>query len=151
MDCILNKYGNKICVIAWEQQKYPNNALYICLQKNNPDMIHNIKFIMDHNKGWGFQEANLTFDKDLKMLVLPCAWIDPAWISNPLKIGFDDFFKESNKTWTFNNYYPDSFAFHWHNRWKSVIHDSSVCRQLDNIIKTNLESSSSFTDKYFTC
>ena len=143
MDCLFHKYGNRICVIAWEKQNYPNNAFYMCLQKNNPDMIHNIKFVMNQNRGWGFQEANLTFDKDLKMLVLPCAWIDPAWINSPIKIGFDEFFKPSEKKWTFNNFHPGSFAFHWHNRWKSEIHNSSVCRQLDNIIQKKLESSGS--------
>lgn len=139
MDCILNKYEKKICVVAWEKQKFPNNAFYMCLQKNNPDMIHNIKFIMNSNKGWGFHEASLTFDKDLRMTVLPCSWFDPAWIGNSLQISFDNFFSNNNKKWNFTNFYPDSFAFHWHNRWKVDIHKNSICRQLDNIIKHKLK------------
>ena len=39
-------------------------------------MEQNINFIIDRNRGWGFQRTKLTYDLPLDMLVLPCSWFD---------------------------------------------------------------------------
>ena len=41
-------------------------------------MKKNIDFIIKRNRGWGFQEASLTYNLPLDILVLPCSWISPA-------------------------------------------------------------------------
>ena len=43
-------------------------------------MKKNIEFIVKRNLGWGFQEANLTYDLPLDMLVLPVSWFNADWI-----------------------------------------------------------------------
>jgi len=138
IDPILINYSNSICVYRWEKENYPNNAFYISLNKNNPDMINNINFLINRNLGWGFQahatEDNLTYDTNMSLLVLPCSWFDPSWIDNPYSFKHDQFFKPTSKIWTFDTFFPGAFCFHWHNQWDEDIAKTSVCRQLDNII-----------------
>ena len=102
-------------------------------------MKSNIEYIHRLNRGWGFQEAGITYDKPLNLLILPCAWFDPGWIPNPSKIEFDDFFNKSHQKWNFDIFFPNTFCYHWHNRWKLPIENTSICRQLDNIICKNLK------------
>ena len=45
-------------------------------------MKKNIEFIINRNRGWGFQEAELTYELPLDLLVLPCNWFDPIWLLN---------------------------------------------------------------------
>tara|TARA_B110000285_G_C14995299_1_gene548510 strand:+ start:595 stop:759 length:165 start_codon:yes stop_codon:yes gene_type:complete len=49
-------------------------------------MKNNIEFIINRNRGWGFQEAQLTYNISLEVLVLPCSWFDGGWIENPIFI-----------------------------------------------------------------
>jgi hypothetical protein len=58
-------------------------------------MKDNIEFIINRNRGWGFQEAQLTYDLPLDMLVLPCSWFNGDWITNPYNIGTEKFFEKS--------------------------------------------------------
>lgn len=76
-DPILHNFENDICVYQWERQDYPNNAIYISLEAKSEKMKKNMDFIIERNRGWGFQEASLTYDTPLELLVLPCSWFDP--------------------------------------------------------------------------
>ena len=102
-------------------------------------MINNIKFILKRNRGWGFQEANLNYNTNMSLLVLPCSWVDPSWINNPYSITFNQFFKPTNKIWNFDTFFPGVFGYHWHNRWENDIAKTSICKQLDNIIIKELK------------
>lgn len=137
-DPLFSAHGNEICVYNWENQPYPNGAIYISLEPRSERMKRNIEFIIERGRGWGFQEAQLTFDTTLDMLVLPCSWFDPSWISNPLNIGFDSFFKETEKGYTFEKFFPGIFCYHWHNQWNVMPHKSSPFMQLANILNEKL-------------
>ena len=132
-DPIFKNYEKEICVYQWENRGYPNGAIFISLELKSPKMKNNIEFIINRNRGWGFQEAQLTYNISLEMLVLPCSWFDSAWIENPIFIKgeqFNNFFEQSNKEYTFDNFFNGAFCYHWHNRWNKPIEDNSIIKQL---------------------
>ena len=126
---LFSEYENDILVYQWEMQNYPNNAIYISLKPESNKMKSNIEFIMQRNRGWGFQEAELTYDLPLDMLVLPCSWFDGSWLGN-INYECDLFFQSSDKTHTFENFFNGGFCYHWHNRWNNNIHEKSPIKQL---------------------
>ena len=97
-------------------------------------MKRNIEFIINRNRGWGFQEAQLTYDLPLDMLVLPCSWFNGDWITNPYNIGTQRFFEYTDKRYDFGNFFTGSFCYHWHNKWDKEIQDNSIIYQLNSII-----------------
>ena len=140
-DPIFKNYEDEVCIYQWEKQNYPNNAILISLQPKCVKMKNNIDFIMNRNRGWGFQRARLTYNLQLDMLVLPCSWFDGSWIENPVfikKEQFNNFFKESDKQYTFDNYFKGAFCYHWHNRWSKKIEENSIIKQLVQIIQKEI-------------
>lgn len=137
-DPIFKNYEKEICVYQWENQQYPNNAIFISLEPNSIKMKNNIHFIINYNRGWGFQEAKLTYNLPLDMLVLPCSWFDGDWIPNLYDIGTVNFFKNSKKKYNFDNFFKGSFCYHWHNKWNMKIEKNSIIEQLVKIIKDKL-------------
>lgn len=137
-DPIFFNFENEICIYQWENKNYPNGAIYICLETKSEKMKKNIEFIVKLNRGWGFQEAHLTYDLPLDILVLPCSWFNADWIINPYNIGFDNFFENTEKQFDFDNFFNGCFCYHWHNRWNNKIHDNSIILQLVKIIQNNL-------------
>jgi hypothetical protein len=135
---IFCNFENEICVYQWENQNYPNNAIFISLESKSDKMKINIEFIIKRGRGWGFQEALLTYDLPLDMLVLPCSWFDASWIKNTHNISFGDFFKDTEQKYNFNNFFKGSFCYHWHNRWSEKISDNSIIMQLVKIIYDNI-------------
>lgn len=136
-DPIFKNFENEICVYQWENQNFPNGAIYISLEPKCDNMKKNIDFIINRNRGWGFQEALLTYDEPLEMIVLPCSWFDGSWIPNPYNVRHL-FFKNTPKKFNFENVYKGSFCFHWHNLWDKPIEENSVIKQLVQIIKNKL-------------
>jgi hypothetical protein len=137
-DPIFCNFEHEICVYQWEYQNYPNNAIFISLQAKSERMKNNIEFIIERNRGWGFQEAELTYNLPIDMLVLPCSWFNADWIPNPYDIGTTKFFEYSHKEYTFDNFFNGSFCYHWHNKWNNKVHDNSIILQLVTIIQSNL-------------
>ena len=138
-DPIFKNYEKELCVYQWEKQNYPNNAIFISLEPKCINMKKNINFIIKRNKGWGFQEARLTFNLPLEMLVLPCNWFDADWMKHPYNIGPCNFFKNTEKEYTFDNFFNGAFCYHWHNRWNLKIQDNSIIKQLVKIIIKSLQ------------
>jgi hypothetical protein len=138
-DPLFSYIGKEICVYQWATEPYPNNAVFISLEPKSDIMRKNMEFIIKRNRGWGFQQALLTFDLPLDMLVLPCSWFDAGWLINPYNIGCDYFFQNTDKKYNFDNFYKGSFCFHWHNRWNWKIEENSIMQQLLNIIESNLK------------
>jgi hypothetical protein len=138
-DPIFYNFGDEICVYQWANQNYPNNAIYISLKLKSEIMKKNIEFIVKRNRGWGFQQANLTYELPLDMLILPCSWFDAIWITNPYNIGHHNFFKNTDKQYNFDNFFKGSFCYHWHNRWDHNIEDNSIIMQLVKIIHNNMD------------
>ena len=139
-DPIFKNYENEICVYQWENQNYPNGAIFISLKPNCEKMKNNIEFIIQRNRGWGFQEAELTYDLPLNMLVLPCSWFDGDWLKNSYNIGTVNFFKNTDKEYNFSNFLEGSFCYHWHNKWNMQIETNSIMIQLVKIIMNNLKN-----------
>ena len=137
-DPIFFQFENEICVYQWENQNYPNGAIFISLQPKCDKMKKNIEFIITRNRGWGFQEANLNYNLELDMLVLPCSWFNADWITNPYHIGTENFFKNTDKIYDFDTFFKGSFCYHWHNKWDKKIEDNSIIIQLVKIIQINL-------------
>jgi hypothetical protein len=137
-DPIFKNYEKEVCVYTWENQNYPNGAIFISLEPKSAKMKNNINFIINRNRGWGFQEARLTFDLPLDMLVLPCSWFDGSWIQNPYNIGASIFFKNTEKEYTFDKFFNGSFCYHWHNKWNKPIEENSIFKQLVQIIKKEM-------------
>jgi hypothetical protein len=140
-DPIFCKFENEICLYQWENQKYPNNAVYICLEPKSEKMKSDIEFIIKRGKGWGFSRAKLTYNLPLHILVLPCSWFDGSWIKNPYNINTENFFENTGKRYNFEIFFKGSFCYHWHNKWNKKIGDTSIIKQLVNIIRGNLNTS----------
>jgi hypothetical protein len=140
-DPIFCNFGNDICVYQWESQNYPNGAIFVSLEPRSEKMRKNIEFIIQRNRGWGFQEAGLTYDLPLNMLVLPCAWFDAYWVKNPYNIGIGTkhFFEHTDKQYDFDNFFQGSFCYHWHNSWNKKIDGNSIIAQLVKIIQSKLQ------------
>jgi hypothetical protein len=129
-DPLFSSFKDECVVYQWETHSFPNNAIYISLIPNSPKMIANNEFIMKRAKGWGCQEAGLTFDLPLDMIVLPCEWCDPSFVRNSQNIHFRTFFKAVSSQFTFETFFPNSFCYHWHNQWNSTIEPTSIAAQL---------------------
>jgi mannosyltransferase OCH1-like enzyme len=138
LDPIFINFENEIIVYNWDNQPHPNGAIFISLIPQSDKMKNNIKFLINNNGGWGFQEAALNYDSPMDLLVLPCNWFDPAWVDNPYNFHFDDFFKKSENTYTFDDFFKGSFTYHWHNRWNNEIEVDSPCYQINMIIDKNI-------------
>ncbi len=128
-DPLFSTFGSEICVYEWETQPYPNNAIYFSLEPRSKKMESNMRFIQGLNRGWGFQQAGLTYDLDLDLLVLPCSWFDPDWIPNPYSFGVGSFFKAYTGPRPIR-FFEGCFGYHWHNRWDEPIEPDCVADQL---------------------
>ena len=137
-DPIFKNYENEICVYQWENQNYPNGAIFISLHKESIKMKENIIFIISRNKGWGFKEAQLNYDLPMNFYVLRCRWFNADWIKNSYNIGTVNFFKNSEKHYNFENFFKYAFCYHWHNKWNMVIEENSIINQLISIIKQKI-------------
>ena len=137
-DPVFCNFENEIGVYQWGHLNYPNGAIYISLEPKSEKMKKNIEFILNRNRGWGFQEADLTYDLPLDMLVLPCSWFNALWSPNQYNIGVEHFFENTDVQYDFDNFFKGSFCYHWHNMWNKTIHNNSIIIQLVKIIQKNL-------------
>jgi hypothetical protein len=146
-DPIFCQYENDICLYQWENENYPNNAIFISLIPKSNKMKTIIEFIIHRNRGWGFQESQLTYDLPIDLLVLPCSWFDGDWIVNPYvkesfnydcSVQLNLFFIDTDKKINFDNFHKGSFCYHWHNQWNKPIGDKSIIKQLINIIDISM-------------
>lgn len=137
-DPIFKNYETEICVYQWENQNFPNNAIFISLEPKSLKMKNNINFIINRNRGWGFNEAQLTYNLPLEMLILPCSWFDGNWIKNSYNINPSNIFNNTEKEYTFENFFNGAFCYHWHNKWNTPINNNSIIKQLVNIMKKNI-------------
>lgn len=136
MDPLFAAFENDIVVYQWDNQNYPNGAVFVSLVPYSEKMKKNIEYIGKRGQGWGFQEAELTFDMPLDFVVLPCGWFDPYWREdNPYGKRMDDFFKAgvNGEVFTFDGF-DGAFTFHWHNRWGMPVEDGSPFQQLNSLL-----------------
>lgn len=138
-DPLFYHYGKEICVYQWENEHYPNNAIFISLETKSKRMKDIIEYILDRNRGWGFQEANLTYDSPIDLLVLPCSWFDSVWINSSGSISLSVFFETTEVKYDFEHFFKGSFCYHWHNNWNKPIEKNSIILQLVNIIQTSIK------------
>lgn len=122
-DALFVTFEREVCVYEWEYEPHPNNAIYFSLIPRSEKLGRNMDVIAELNRGWGFQQARLTYDLPLDYLVLPCAWFDPDWIPNTYSFGWDAFFKTSSPA--LPTFFDKCFGYHWHNRWGATIEPHS--------------------------
>lgn len=145
VDALLVTYGSDILVYRWEYQPFPNGAFFVSLQANSPRLAHIIYHLLRRGRGWGFEEAQLTYDLPLDLLVLPCSWFDAAWMANPSEISVNLFHTSRPLTCrqegrcTPQNFLPGAFAFHWHNRWNQPWQNGSAFGDLADRFATETE------------
>lgn len=131
-DPLFARFGDDPCVYQWEKQRYPNNAIFWWLHgPSRRTMADVVAMIAERDRGWGFQQARLTYDLPLPLLVLPCAWFDASWIPNPRELTCDGFFgADTEERLTRETLFPGAFAYHWHNRWGAEVAPRSPFAQL---------------------
>ena len=135
LDPIFVNYENDICVTQWSTNPLPNNCFILSIKEFDEKMKEVIQFLLDRNKGFGFAQASLSYDTPINFLVLPCAWFDPIMISNPYTdINMENFFKNTNNNYTFDNFFNGAFMYHWHNQYGADIENNSIFCQLNRII-----------------
>jgi len=139
LDPLFTLYKSEPVVYEWEDQKYPNGALFICIEPRNMKLTAAIEFIKARNRGWGFQEADLTFDLPIEFTVLPCAWADPMWLPNERGIHFNDFFSLYLSKHTMESLFPGVFCIHWHNQFGKEPHAHSPYSQLQDDLEKKLK------------
>ena len=138
-DPLFCKFGKDICVYAWLYQSYPNGAIYISLEPKSNAMKKNINFIINKKRGWGFQEAGLSYDSPLNLLVLPCTWFDAGWAKiSSGSMHISNFFTSTQENITIDSFFPGSFCYHWHNKWNDEIQKNSPMMQLCNDLDKKL-------------
>jgi hypothetical protein len=153
LDPLFNTFENEICVYNWSNSAYPNGAIFINLIKENPKMKHFIEFLVERNRGYGFQESNLTYDTPVDLLVLPCSWFDGIFLPDfpefDSQISFSNkqFFETTDKQVTLDNFVQGAFCYHWHNLWTYPTQQMSYFHQLStdliNKIKNKLSNNDS--------
>jgi hypothetical protein len=141
-DPLFYKFENEICLYEWCDQNHPNNAIYISLEAKSEKMKSIIDFVIERNRGWGFQNAEITYDLPLDILVLPCSWFDQDFFDFSKTQKIMDFFKNTDTTYDFDNFFKGSFCYHWHNKWNKKIEEKSIMIQLIKIIWDNLNKDS---------
>jgi hypothetical protein len=141
IDPILFEFNNEIILYEWEDQNYPNNALFISLVPQDEKLAAIICHLAYQKWGWGFQNFikkvktnTVTYSLPFDVLVLPCEWFDPGWVNNPWGITCDDFFLENSLYLDKESFFPGCVCFHWHNKWNDVIHKTSIFRQILHFI-----------------
>jgi hypothetical protein len=138
LDPLLTTYKSEPVVYEWEEQKYPNGALFICLEPRSAKLTAAIEFIKTRNRGWGFQEADLTYDLPIEFTVLPCGWFDPMWLSNERGLHFNDFFSVYLSKHTMESLFPGAFCIHWHNQFGKEPHPMSPYAQLRDDLENKI-------------
>ena len=134
VDPILVTFDTQIMVYSWENQPYPNGAVFVSLQSRAPQLTDAIYYIITRNAGFGFQQAHLSYDLPLDFLVLPCAWFDANWLTNPLNnnqsMQWPAFFQSRPamlEKCTWDNFHAGAFTYHWHNQWHTGINHTHSC------------------------
>ncbi len=143
LDPLLVKYTDEVLVYEWEDQNYPNGALFICLEAHSPKLTTVIEYIKKRNLGWGFQDYerqinHLTFDLPLPLTVMPCGWVDPMWLSNQRGLHFNDFFSPYVSKHTMDSLFPGAFCIHWHNQFSKEPHAISPYAQLRDDLEAKM-------------
>ena len=123
--------------LSMGNEPFPNNAIYISLEPKSDKMKKNIEFIIKRNRGWGFQRAQLTYDLDLDMLVLPCSWFDGGWIENPYNLARRDIIKRTLQKYDFDTFFKGAFCYHGYPFYPSPPWNS-IAAQLIKLIEFNM-------------
>jgi hypothetical protein len=141
IDKLLYNFKDDVCVYNWAEQNYPNGAYLQNINKLNPKFEKFISYLIDRNRGFGFQESQLNFDSPVDLLVLPCSWFDgPFCIDFPepfdrISNGGPDlksFFKYTEKEVKLDNFAVGAFCYHWHNLWYDTYEENSFFDRLKN-------------------
>ena len=138
-DPLFCKVGKEISVYRWGPAPYPLNAIIISLEKNSIKLKKNMIYIMNLNRGWGFQNALLTYDLPLDFLVLPFIWFERYKKNFYNDYSANWIFDKTDNKLNFNNFCKGAFCFHWHNMWDEKVEDNCILKQLVKIIETNLK------------
>lgn len=148
IDGLLSTFKDDICVYNWGDQNYPNGAFFMSLEERNTKFENFVKFLILRNRGFGFQESQISFNDPVDLLVLPCSWFDP-----PFSPGFDrigkspngdvdtgSFFRYTDENITLKDFTPGSFCYHWHNRWYDPYEENSFFDRLKSELLLNVRN-----------
>ena len=126
------------CILKLEKRSDVYEQMYL----NNPNnsQCFNL-YINNMPTAWSYDHKNLNITS------LPSAFFDIVWNeydNDRCKFltlnNFDNFFKETDKEITLDNFFKGCFAYHWHNRWDKPEYKNSFAgklnKQLDEIIET---------------
>ena len=141
INSLLSSFENDICVYNWAEQNYPNGAFFQNIKPFNLKFENFVSYLIDLNRGFGFQESQITFDSPVELLVLPCSWFDGPFcigFTEPYKLlpnggpDLNSFFKFTNKDVKLENFATGAFCYHWHNLWYEDYEENSFFDRLKN-------------------
>lgn len=125
-------------VYAWERQPFANSALMYCRKGSYITTSIVRKAIQKRScLPWVlFRYDDRQMDY---LMVYPCCFFDPLWmgVQEGMSIkSYSDLFCDKNeltspKVVSFRDFFPGSYAFHWHNMWNSEIDDNSYFAQFE--------------------
>ena len=141
-DPLFSAFPDQLCFYymqTHEGSAIANNAVVLSLQPKLPMTEGFIKFLAKRNKSWGYAENGLNANNiSCDALILPIEWFDPSYGQ---ATGYaNGFFTDTNKEWSFDNFYHGTFCHHWHNSWRAEIKETSICAQLIKIIKDDMNA-----------
>jgi hypothetical protein len=134
---LFSMFQNDIVTYRWENENYPNNAIIISVIPKSEKILDLITFL-NNTKTFSFQE-NLFFHDNIDMIVLPCEYFDPIWTLKDQNKEF--FFRKTENSVDFSNFFPHSFCYHWHNLWSFQVEQESPFSQLCNLLDHLLTNS----------
>ena len=131
LDCMFLKDVSRLLwrdfVYAWERQPYANNAILNIQEPGNEA----IRAVIETSKELGTCNPTQLFSYASKtmrhMSVYPCYLFDPIWegfTRNPIITSWDQLFSAPCRV-DIPFFFPNSYVFHWHNRWKAEIRPGS--------------------------
>ncbi len=131
-DHLFHSFGtNELVTYQWEAHEYANNAILIHLPVKSKIVLDVIKYFqIANNDRWTWYGVKFT-DLSDNILVLPCSWFDPGWMSDMAKCNYSRFFNPvKHKGVEFDcdthNWSNTVFTYHWHNQWEHTISPDSI-------------------------
>lgn len=111
-------------VYRWEMQPCANNAI-IHIKRGSSIATSIMQRMLDINSPYAQNVYTLEFANSIGLRVMPCELFDAGWFNEcDDRIKPENFFEPN--TLNICEFCPESYAYHWHNRWNAVMHPDSI-------------------------
>lgn len=112
-------------VYRWELQPFANSAI-MYLKKRSDIGKAILNRMLQIDSPYPPKVFTDDFCKRVDLKILPCELFDAGWLPDcDPNIDCAKFFNE-NASFDITTFCINSYAYHWHNKWTSVIHPDSI-------------------------